>query len=291
MGDNYVIRRAEFVEITDASSDHIRKDKRTILKRAKVKDSTDDFQSGYLLKELVNQALRKQRYISRFTNEIAVYRGLHHKNIATFIGSREEQKKYLFVLKCDFRCTAWDLLQNEPQEFDRQRVLCFSIQISDAVRYLQDREDVVLHGDIRAHNVFVTNQRNHQNQPIVQLAEFSHSKAIRGGDSSSTTTNDAEADRRFRCLAPEVMSGKEVSKASDMWGLILFILVLHTKRAPYHDITKAQLMKEVYKGNLPLEIPKETDPPGLADVFREGLSMEPDERPGIRQVLSKLQAL
>ena len=218
--------------------------------------------------------------------EGALLKNLNHGNIVSYIGSYEGlvgERKMLYVATEFSNETVYDLLRSN-QDLNPEVLKSCSVQATEALHYLQTRDEVIFHQDICSHNFLIVGSPPSQ---VLKLSGFHNSK-VYTGVTSSDRTDDTELHHEWK--APEVLTevGK-VSKQSDIYSLIIFIWELHTRQIPFeqynhdaYEITEAVASRKE-RPDIPQDCRED-----LRDLLTRGWSQKEDTRPDTSFILETL---
>ena len=219
---------------------------------------------------------------AKLRNEEAVLKNLNHNHIIKYIGCYEGlvcSRKMLYVATEFSDETVYDFLRSNKD----LNVKSWSVQATEALHYLQTRNEVIFHQDICSHNFLIVGNSSAQ---VLRLTGF-HSPKVYTGVTSSGRTDNTELHHEWK--APEVLTEGKVSKQSDIYSLIIFIWELHTRQIPFekynHDAYKIIEAVAVHKERPDISEGLRED---LRDLLTRGWSEEKDTRPDTSFILETL---
>ncbi|KDQ11698.1 hypothetical protein BOTBODRAFT_449375 [Botryobasidium botryosum FD-172 SS1] len=228
--------------------------------------------------------------------EIKVWKGLQHPNILPFIGSvvlDPELRTYLVSPWMD----NGDALRfvNETRHVDCMKLLS---QIADGLKYLHSQNPGVVHGDIKATNIFISDQGD------ARIGDFGLSHHLAQGITGNFSTAWTVAGNP-RWQAPELLLGvgdldEAVSRRttySDMFAFGRVMLELFTGAVPFaKNPNNMDVTLLVMRGINP-------DKPSTTEIILEGFDesiwsmakrcwkKEVSARPTAHEIFQYLQAL
>ncbi|KAF7797585.1 hypothetical protein EIP86_008785 [Pleurotus ostreatoroseus] len=216
---------------------------------------------------------------AKLIQEARTWSKLRHPNILFFYDAyfAEDQPPYIIMEYCCFGDIR-KYLCNHP---DADRV-ALAYDISVGLAFLHKRG--VVHADIKATNVLVTDHKN----PRAVICDFGSAIKNRGILSSSPSGSRSV----HYWQAPEILDGGSTNAASDVYSLGLTIWEIFSERLPFDDIIEAeQLCEQVVKHNK-----RPNRPPRLTkDLVWEQIeacwAAKPQDRPRASQVGKRLQSL
>lgn len=200
----------------------------------------------------------------RFLAELRFCEGSEHQNILKVLGHGEFNGQLCYIM----RYCPKTLRNVINEEHDPFKLLDYSIQLCEAVKYIHDAE--VIHRDIKPENIFL------DNQATLLLADFG---IAHFNDSTLTRTGDWLGNKCY--AAPEQLvrgSARNITKECDIYAIGAIINELFTKVKPsgsqYLTVSAAE----------PLLSPLDT-------LVYRCLRQDPSERPRIDEVLTELRLL
>jgi serine/threonine protein kinase len=169
--------------------------------------------------------------------EIQVLRGLNHPGIPRYLGSFQTATGFCLVQEYkDAPSLAI------PRSFDSDEIKQIAVILLSILVYLQNRLPSISHRDIKPENILVDDNIN------VFLVDFG---LARIGDADVTVSSVAKGTIGF--MAPEQLFNRQLSEASDLYGLGATLICLLTA-TPSTEISK--LIDEDYRINFKHLVPK-----------------------------------
>lgn len=170
--------------------------------------------------------------VERFRTEAQSMARLRHPNIVTIHETGEYQGRPYFVM---------DLIGGTPlsdraQEFvNRPRDAAALVEtIAMAVHHAHQRR--VLHNDLKPANILM----DEEDRPHV--TDFGLARRLGEGAASSAT---GAVGGTAGYMSPEQIDGREITTASDVYGLGAILYTLLTGRAPFHGATVQETLDKV----------------------------------------------
>jgi len=167
-------------------------------------------------------------------------------------------------------------------------------QITEGLKYLHTHDPVVVHGDLKATNVFISDTGE------ARIGDFGLSQKLIEDVSRNFSTSWFSAGN-FRWQAPELLEADSLEEArrttfSDVFALGRVILELFTRDVPFPDIPDLAVFKLVVGGTLPTRPEgEEIMLRGLDDqmwkLTEECCQLKASARPPAQEVAGRLQAL
>ncbi len=147
-----------------------------------------------------------------YEREIQVLQGLDHPGIPRYLDSFETKAGFCMVQEYK---NAQSLAV--PRSFDPDEIKQIAISVLEILVYLQNRLPLVMHRDIKPENILVDEQLN------VYLVDFGFAR-IGGGEVAMSSI----AAGTFGFMAPEQLYNRQLSEATDLYGLGATLICLLT---------------------------------------------------------------
>ncbi|MBD1805404.1 serine/threonine protein kinase [Microcoleus sp. FACHB-SPT15] len=144
--------------------------------------------------------------------EIQVLRGLNHPGIPRYLGSFQTSQGFCLVQEYK---RAPSLVV--PRSFDPDEIKQIAVSLLSILVYLQNRIPAISHRDLKPENILVDDKIN------VFLVDFG---LARIGDSEVAVSSVAKGTIGF--MAPEQLFNRQLSEASDLYGLGATLICLLT---------------------------------------------------------------
>jgi hypothetical protein len=197
--------------------------------------------------------------IAEIEREIAVLQKLgNHPNVIQFLGIAHKPDAICIVTKFCKHGSVHDMINKEPQLMTPAVVSKIALGAALGIKFLH--ENGVVHRDIAARNFLVDDSL------VVQVADFGLSRILDEENSASGATT-ASSIGPVRWMAPESMSKREYSSASDAYMFGMFLYELWVRKVPFHQDTDLLRVAEMVRGG---RRPTDLDamPPTVADLCR-----------------------
>jgi serine/threonine protein kinase len=217
------------------------------------------------LKFLPEEMARDPKALARFHNEVRIARQVAHANVCRVYDIGEvEHLPYLSMEYVDGE----DLhsLLRRIGRLPRDKALEIARKLCAGLAAAHDKG--VLHRDLKPANIMIDG-RGH-----VLIMDFGLAGLmgqIEGAEARNGTPG---------YMAPEQLSGKEVSVQSDIYALGVVLYEMFTGKRPFVASTRAELIKLAEEGKppTPRSLVKEIEP-AVEDVILRCLSPDPRNRP------------
>ncbi|KDQ16233.1 hypothetical protein BOTBODRAFT_107400 [Botryobasidium botryosum FD-172 SS1] len=230
-------------------------------------------------------------HVQRVNREVLVWKSLRHRNILQFIGLYYTGNTVYMLSPWMEHGNAIEYLQKNPQ------VDCvkLALQIAEGVEYLHTFVPVVVHGDLKGANIFISSSGE------AKIADFGLSEMIaEDGGKNYSTSWFAAGTRRWQ--APELVNANipeeaRRTTASDIFAFGRLLIEVFTLRAPFPDTTnEVELAQRVAAGELPKR-PKDHDivarglDRSMWELITDCCRFQPVQRPSASDVVHRLQLL
>jgi serine/threonine-protein kinase len=217
------------------------------------------------LKFLPNEAARDPRFQARFNNEVRIARQVSHPNVCRVYDIGEvEGLAYISMEYVDGEDLHSLLLRIGRLPPDKAveiaRKLCAGLAAA--------HDKGVLHRDLKPSNIMIDG-RGH-----VLITDFGLA-GVMGSIEGAEVRNGTPG-----YMAPEQLSGKEVSAQSDIYALGVVLYEMFTGKPPFVASTRDELLKLAQQGTppRPRTVVKDIDPL-VEDVVLRCLAPDPRSRP------------
>lgn len=170
----------------------------------------------------------KQEYL----DELQVMSKLSHSNIVEFKGACLTSPNLCFVMEL---CThsLFDLLHTDRIEMSAQEGMRIAIDVSSAMEYLHALTPVIIHRDLKSHNVL------RDNNGVYKLCDF-----------GLVTCNTAQAGTPAY-MAPELLMNKHFNKSVDVYSFGILLWEIFSGEVPFHMVDVTDIRQRVIAGNRP----------------------------------------
>lgn len=158
-----------------------------------------------------------------------------------------------------------------------ERAVKFSLQITEAVRYLHSKR--IMHRDLKPENIFMSNDFN-----TVYLGDFGFKRHMEHSSASTVLGT-------LGYLAPEVAAQQKYSWKADIYSLGCVMYEIITLNLGINHNFQALSRKEQYFNEIKSEIMEAYHNQALTDLIVRMLDTKPDERPTAEQVVMELREI
>ena len=196
---------------------------------------------GVVALKMIADHLLSHDSVGRFVNEMTNQARFQHPHIVQVLDSGQEGGRPYFTMIFYGGCDLARVLKKHGPLEPRTAALYIS-RIAWAVHFLHDRENPVLHGDLKPQNILL-DQYNDGSFPFGRpyLADFG---LVTLFDKASPIRARRHRGNRAVHGAEQVEAGAIVP-ASDVWGLGVILFESLTGHRPFRGETKADLIYQI----------------------------------------------
>lgn len=208
---------------------------------------------------------------ARFVAEGRILASLSHAGLVTILDAGAEPEPFV-VMELVEGPTLAQVIARGPLPLEQ--VALIATQVGEALAYVHDRG--VVHRDVKPGNVLLGPGRR------VRLADFGIARLV-GDTARHTRTGQAIGTAAF--LAPEQITGREVTGAADVYSLGLVLLEALTGRREYPGTPTEAAFARLHR---PPRIPDEL-PAVWRDLLGAMTADEPSGRPRSHDIAARLR--
>jgi len=163
-----------------------------------------------------------------------------HPNICQFLGVVAEP--LCLVIELMREGSVINLMNNRAITMDSSVVISIAKQASCGMLYLHSKG--ILHGDLAARNLLFRTEYSDGNSPKfhIKISDFGLSVLL---DNEEEVTPQSFP---IRWSAPELLSERKMSRASDSWSFGVLLWELLEREQPYKDMSGEEVVMRVIKG-------------------------------------------
>ncbi|KAL6078981.1 Ephrin type-A receptor 6 [Balamuthia mandrillaris] len=188
------------------------------------------------------------------------------------IGSLPPQDlKFALVLEYCPKGSLYDMLVKRRERVPLVILVKMARDIAAGVLHLH--REKVIHRDIATRNVLVGDNY------AVYISDFGLAR-VKQHDVGFTQTKFGPV----KWMAPEAMTKRQYSEASDAFSFGVLLWEMVTRRMPWRGLQPAQVILAVSKNNTRLKIPNDCDPI-LRKIIKKCWKEKPEQRPTFEEIL------
>jgi serine/threonine protein kinase len=210
-----------------------------------------------------------REFHKRFQREAEILSQLRHPHIlpVTDFGTDKDSGFPYMIMPYKSGGTLVEQIQEGPLPFDK--AMKYVWQLSQALSYAHKQN--IIHRDLKPANVLLDEDGQ------ISLADFSIAKLFNLSTTTLTSANQMLGTPAY--MAPEQVSNKPISPATDIYGLAILTYQLLTGSLPFDVSTLLALLQRIIQESPPPAHGIRTDlPPEASDVLLKALAKEPEER-------------
>uniref|UniRef100_A0A2C9L5F9 Protein kinase domain-containing protein n=1 Tax=Biomphalaria glabrata TaxID=6526 RepID=A0A2C9L5F9_BIOGL len=220
----------------------------------------------------------KERLEKSVNTEINILKKLRHKNIVQYFGHFQDEFNYFIfmeLLNAGPLSHYIDDNREKPKGLKHSLVVKFTRQILNGLKCIH--EERIIHRDIKAENILVTNMEN------IKIADFGISKVFEKFSKAST-----RGVGTLRYMAPERFGSDSYSYPVDIWAVGCVVFEMITGSLPFKKFEDYQIFKVMSEArpfpflhcdNAMLLSTKDKE--FLAYIFKK----DPEERPTVDELI------
>ncbi|RIB21851.1 kinase-like domain-containing protein [Gigaspora rosea] len=239
-------------------------------------------QKTYALKSLTNNLGMDTRMFKKFSQEIINLHKIDHPNIIQLFGVSIEQRtgNFMLVLQYANGGNLREYLRRKQiagiYRISWKELIQVAIEITEGLIYLHDKG--IIHRDLHSKNILINDGR-------ALISDFGLSKRLDDTSNSGMAVMAAYTDPHY------LINGKKsgYDQKSDIYSLGVLFWELTSGIPPFYKFTLMALFREVLKNNREKII--DGTPSVYSGLYSKCWSFDPNERPALSAVLSKLQNL
>ncbi|NWZ05251.1 NEK5 kinase, partial [Agelaius phoeniceus] len=209
--------------------------------------------------------------------EVILLAKMKHANIVTFYASLQEENKLYIVMEY---CDGGDLMKRINMQhgvlFDEDQILSWFVQISLGLKHIHDKK--ILHRDIKAQNVFLSN-----NGKVAKLGDFGIARQL-----NSTTEFAHTCVGTPYYLSPEICENRPYNNKTDIWSLGCVLYELCALKHPvstFQGNSLHELVLKICRGRFQPVSPNYSY--DLRILISQLFKISPRDRPSINSILKK----
>ncbi|XP_029348752.1 serine/threonine-protein kinase Nek5 isoform X2 [Echeneis naucrates] len=206
--------------------------------------------------------------------EVMLLSKMKHPNIVSFTTSFQEGGSLYIVMEY---CDGGDLMKRINMQrgvpFTEDQILSWFIQICLGLKHIHDRK--VLHRDIKAQNIFLTNRGMK-----AKLGDFGIARMLNNTMEMARTCVGTPS-----YLSPEICENRPYNNKTDIWSLGCVLYELCSLRHPFEGSSLRQLVSKICRGRFtPVSNRYSFD---LRLLITQLFKVNPRDRPSVSSVLRR----
>ncbi|XP_038696806.1 serine/threonine-protein kinase STY46-like isoform X2 [Tripterygium wilfordii] len=239
----------------------------------------DLYRGNYLGQDVAVKVLRSERLNAaveeEFTQEVAILREVHHRNVVRFIGACTKFPHLCIVTEYMPGGSLYDYLHKNHNVLKLSQLLKFGIDVCKGMNYLHQNN--IIHRDLKTANLLMDTHN------VVKVADFG---VARFQNQEGVMTAETGT---YRWMAPEVINHQPYDQKADVFSFAIVLWELVTAKIPYDNMTPLQAALGVRQGLRP-DLPENTHPK-LLELMQRCWEAVPNNRPSFSEITAELETL
>lgn len=208
---------------------------------------------------------------ARFEREARMMSRLHHENIVSVYDLRWDEHDCFIAMEYVDGQTLFDHLRQCPLHTPLRDVMGLMHQVARALDYAHSEN--VVHRDLKPTNVLVEIGSNR-----VKILDFGLARPTEKSQNEFRTAVGIVVGTPGY-MAPEALTGKEPSAASDIYSFGVLLYQTLCGELPWVGREQQLIMSQLLKAPIALHEKNALLPEALTPLFADCLSIEPSKRP------------
>lgn len=210
----------------------------------------------------------KQEYM----DELLVMSKVKHSNIVSFLGACMTPPNLCFVMELCEK-SVFEILHIERENISVAESVRIATDVAYAMEYLHSLRPVVIHRDIKSHNVL----RDYNG--VYKLCDF-------GLVMCKSTASGTPA-----YMPPELLLNKPFNRSVDVYSFGILLNELLTHEIPYTQLDVGEVRRRIIAGERPPLPSYGGRPSRLSQLTTRCWSGSPEQRPSFSNVVDELIAI
>lgn len=233
-----------------------------------------------VIKRILPHLSQDPEFVRMFLDEVRISARLDHPNIVHIYDAGEVEGSPYLVMEYVRGVTLKECLEAEGALTPAEAV-GIGIELAKALVYAHGQKDPIIHRDVTPQNILLGLEG------YVKLADFGIARA----QDRITHTQAGILKGKLSYMAPELLSGKDPSPASDQYSLGLLLFEMLAGERAYPRGSEAEIISRILAGAWQRDLePYRALDPELRSLVERTLSLSPQDRfPDCRGVLRALQ--
>jgi tRNA A-37 threonylcarbamoyl transferase component Bud32 len=233
------------------------------------------------IKVLKEEYFSNETYKKRFKNEANIIDRLNHPNIVKIMERGENNGNIYIAMELLVGKSLSEILES-GEKLNTSIILKIMVQIVDALIKIHNKN--IIHRDLKPENIMIVKTK--QEPYLVKILDFGLAKT----QSLTRLTQTGIIMGTIFYLAPEQISNKQVSTASDIYSLGVIYYQLLCGERPFFGDTGVDIAKQILEKD-PIEPDKfQPDiPEELNNLVMNMVNKDPKKRPIAEEVFNILK--
>ena len=227
----------------------------------------------YVIKQVMMDGMTDQEKRETF-NEAVILKKLDHPNIIkfkeVFIQRKPNEALNIVTEFADGGDLSQKIEQQKKKPFPESQILDYITQICLALQHIHKKK--IIHRDLKSGNVFL------MKSGLVKLGDFGIAKGLKSTWEKAKTMVGTPY-----YLSPEIINSKPYDAKCDIWALGILLYELMTFKMPFNAVSLPLLSIKINRGVY--QPPPGTYSSEIKDLLKKCLTLEPEKRPSIDDIL------
>jgi serine/threonine protein kinase len=217
--------------------------------------------------------------ITEILGEACVMAYLKHANILTLYGVTLTGQALWIVSELCGHGSLRMVLNNTSFPLSYLQKLSICLDVADGMLYLHQRDDPIIHRDLKSHNIFLV--ETSPGKLVAKIGDWGSARIISLTEEKSLTRGVGTA-----CwISPEVILYSRYSKASDVYAFGIVLWEVYTRQEVYPRMTAPQIIAKVANEGLRPTVPYNCP---WENLMKSCWGQEPATRPAFGQIITIL---
>ncbi|KAN0019447.1 hypothetical protein ACTFIU_002656 [Dictyostelium citrinum] len=218
-----------------------------------------------------------ENILKEFNREINLMKNLRHPNVIQFLGSCLIPPDICICTEYMPRGSLYSILHNDKIKISWSLVKRMMIDAAKGVIYLHGSTPVILHRDLKSHNLLVDENWK------VKVADFGLSTIEQQGATMTACGTPC-------WTSPEVLRSQRYTEKADVYSFGIILWECATRQDPYFGIPPFQVIFAVGREGMRPPTPK-YGPLKYIQLLKDCLNENPSQRPTMEQCLEILESI
>ena len=234
----------------------------------------DNDNNKYVIKQITLEGMTDEEKRETI-NEAVILKKLDHPNIIKFkeVFLQRKPKPALNIVTefADGGDLGQKIEKQKKVPFSEKQILDYITQICLALQHIHKKK--IIHRDLKSGNIFL------MKSGMVKVGDFGIAKGLQSTWEKAKTLVGTPY-----FLSPEIITNKPYDAKSDIWALGVLLYELMTFKMPFNAVSLPLLSIKINRGVY--KPPPSTYSSGIKDLLKRCLTVDPDKRPSIDDILN-----
>lgn len=217
--------------------------------------------------------------VRQLQHEAQMMKNMNHPHIIRLFGVCLNPGSLCLVMQLIARGSLSRVLHDATEKLTLSLQLSIAFGIALGLQYLHDQD--VLHGDIKSTNVLLDTDN------VPMITDFGFSRVKEASRKSLASRNQVPMGTTA-WMAPEVISGKSMSKPSDVYSLGVLLWEIAARETPWKGLTRFAIIQRVVTAKECLPKPAGSSPE-YQGLVKSCCEHDVTNRPVMRNIVAELE--